>query len=87
MSETDFQEAVILNAWQFPANIRHQIIFVLLDALPVNHTLMLINDHDPKPLFYQIDAEQPGVFSRAPTKEDNFLFYVSITRVLASAEQ
>lgn len=30
---------------------------------PENHSLMLINDHDPKPLFYQLEAEQPGAFS------------------------
>ena len=59
----DFYEAVTLNAWQFPASIRHQVIFSLLDALPIHHTLLLINDHDPKPLFYQIDAEHPGLFA------------------------
>ncbi|MCL5013043.1 MAG: DUF2249 domain-containing protein [Firmicutes bacterium] len=79
-------EAITLNAWQFPASIRHQVIFDLLDALPVHHTLMLVNDHDPKPLFYQIDAEQPGVFSRTSTKEENALFYVPITRLIGRTE-
>ncbi len=79
--------ALTLNAWQFPASIRHQMIFALLDALPMNHTLLLINDHDPKPLFYQIDAEQPGMFSRTPTQEEDSLFFVPITRVLPSATE
>ncbi len=74
--------AVTLNAWQFPASIRHQVIFSVLDALPLHHTLLLINDHDPKPLFYQIDAEQSGVFEHMPTREKDSLFYVSVTRKL-----
>ena len=82
----DSYEAVTLNAWQFPASIRHQVIFSLLDVLPMHHTLLLINDHDPKPLFYQIDAEQPGVFSRTPPSEKNSLFYVSVTRVLPKSQ-
>jgi len=75
-------EALILNAWQFPAAIRHDVIFRLLNALPVGHNLLLINDHDPKPLFYQLEAEQPGRFRTAyqdPPEADKFA--VRITRV------
>lgn len=77
-------DSLVLNAWQFSAAIRHDVIFRLLAALPVDQSLLLINDHDPKPLFYQLDAEQPGRFRRAyqdaPSSDH---FAVRITRITA----
>ncbi len=36
---------------------RHEKIFQLWDALSPGETLRIINDHDPKPLHYQFEAE------------------------------
>jgi uncharacterized protein (DUF2249 family) len=77
----DYPSAMTLNAWTLPSNIRHDVIFRVLDALPPYQAVTLINDHDPKPLFYQLDAEQPGVFAREtvnPPRPD--FFAVLITR-------
>lgn len=41
---------------------RHEKIFELWGKLKVGKTLKLINDHDPKPLYYQFDAEHKGKF-------------------------
>lgn len=38
---------------------RHQTIFDGLDELDTGDTLHLINDHDPAPLRYQLEAEFP----------------------------
>jgi uncharacterized protein (DUF2249 family) len=61
-----YNTALVLNAWQFLPAIRHQVIFGILDALPPRHSLTWVNDHDPKPLFYQLDAERPGEFTHTP---------------------
>ncbi len=42
---------------------RHARIFATLDALLPGDGLELVNDHDPKPLYYQLQAEQPGRFT------------------------
>ena len=42
---------------------RHALIFEELDRLEVGDALTLINDHDPKPLYYQLQAERPGAFA------------------------
>ena len=42
---------------------RHAKIFELVNALELNAAFVLVNDHDPKPLYYQLDAEYPGQFS------------------------
>ncbi|MBX3144646.1 MAG: DUF2249 domain-containing protein [Trueperaceae bacterium] len=39
---------------------RHPLIFQTFDALGVGASFELINDHDPKPLYYQLQAERPG---------------------------
>ena len=42
---------------------RHRIIFETYDRLKSGEAFELINDHDPKPLYYQFDAEHKGEFS------------------------
>ena len=45
-----------------PPREKHPTIFRTFDALEAGETLLLINDHDPKPLYYQLSAERPGKF-------------------------
>jgi uncharacterized protein (DUF2249 family) len=42
--------------------MRHETIFEQLDALPTGETLRLVNDHDPAPLRYQLEATRPAQF-------------------------
>ncbi len=42
---------------------RHPLIFGTFQRLAAGEALLLINDHDPKPLFYQFQAEYSGLFS------------------------
>ena len=37
---------------------RHPLIFRTFDALASGETFELVNDHDPKPLYYQLQAER-----------------------------
>jgi uncharacterized protein (DUF2249 family) len=41
---------------------RHEKIFNAWDALQTGETLRVINDHNPKPLYYHFEAEQKGKF-------------------------
>jgi uncharacterized protein (DUF2249 family) len=42
---------------------RHPLIFERFDSLAPGESFILINDHNPKPLYYQFQAERPGEFS------------------------
>ncbi len=42
---------------------KHTRIFALVDDLSAGETLTIINDHDPVPLKYQLEAEHPGQFT------------------------
>jgi uncharacterized protein (DUF2249 family) len=41
---------------------RHPMIFNTFEALRPGESFVLVNDHDPKPLFYQFQAEYTGQF-------------------------
>jgi uncharacterized protein (DUF2249 family) len=42
---------------------RHTTIFKAFRSLDTGAALEIVNDHDPKPLYYQFQAEMPGRFS------------------------
>ena len=42
---------------------RHAKIFQMVDELAPGASFVLVNDHDPKPLYYQLEAEHPKQFS------------------------
>lgn len=42
---------------------RHARIFELVNALEAGAAFVLVNDHDPKPLYYQLEAEYPRQFT------------------------
>ena len=42
---------------------RHELIFAAFAALAPGEAFELINDHDPKPLYYQFQAEHAGQFT------------------------
>ena len=39
---------------------RHPLIFSSFDKLPIGQAMELVNDHDPRPLYYQFHAELPA---------------------------
>jgi uncharacterized protein (DUF2249 family) len=43
--------------------LRHEKIFGTYHNLKPGQAFVLVNDHDPKPLFYQFQFEQAGKFS------------------------
>jgi Uncharacterized conserved protein len=46
-----------------PPARRHELIFENYAALQPDEGFVLVNDHDPKPLYYQFEAEHHGEFS------------------------
>ena len=53
----------VLDVRALPPPRRHELIFHRLDGLSDGDAITLVNDHDPKPLHYQLEATQPGHFS------------------------
>lgn len=45
-----------------PPRDKHPTIFRTFDELPKGEAFVLVNDHDPRPLRYQLAAERPDSF-------------------------
>lgn len=66
--------------------VRHELIFTSFDELPVDTAFVLVNDHDPKPLYYQLAAENSGRFTWEYLEEGPDVWRVRIGRVAAPEE-
>ncbi|MBI3455252.1 MAG: DUF2249 domain-containing protein [Candidatus Rokubacteria bacterium] len=75
----------ILDVREMPPRIRHPRIFETFDALAPGQAFVLVNDHDPKPLFYQFQAERPGAFGWRYLEEGPETWRVEITKRAAAA--
>jgi len=56
-------EDTILDVRTEPPARRHQLIFESYGSCSPGEGFVLVNDHDPKPLYYQFAAEHEGEFT------------------------
>ena len=54
-----------LDVRALPPMQRHSLIFETYHHLGQGESYVLVNDHDPKPLYYQFEAEHEGQFTWA----------------------
>lgn len=59
---------------------RHPVIFQVFDALAEAESFELVNDHDPKPLYYQLLHERPGQFDWKYLEQGPEIWRVTIER-------
>lgn len=64
--------------------MRHTKIFQLFDELKSGEAFILINDHDPKPLYYQFLHERSDQFSWDYLEKGPVDWRVRISRAAAS---
>lgn len=65
---------------EIPAR-RHTLIFETYDALGAGDDFVLVNDHDPKPLYYQFAAEHADKFTWEYLEQGPDVWKVRIGRV------
>ncbi|HKB87888.1 MAG TPA: DUF2249 domain-containing protein [Ignavibacteriaceae bacterium] len=59
---------------------KHPVIFKTFDALAAGESFELVNDHDPKPLYYQFEAERKNQFEWNYIEEGPRVWRVNISR-------
>lgn len=74
---------LVLDVRSEPPVRRHGLIFETFDRLDVGAGFVLVNDHDPKPLYYQLAAEQGGTFSWDYLEQGPEVWRVRIGRTAA----
>ncbi len=70
----------ILDVTILPPQQKHSTIFERYDNLKSGESLILHNDHDPKPLYYQLTALRGNVFTWDYLEQGPKLFRIKITR-------
>lgn len=70
-----------LDVRPIPAAEKHPRIFERFDALAEGDSFVLVNDHDPRPLYYQFRMERPGVFLWIPLTDGPEEWRIEIVRV------
>jgi uncharacterized protein (DUF2249 family) len=80
MISMDNRQSLDLDVRSLVPRERHSLIFAKLAALEQGQSLRLTNDHDPKPLYYQLQAEQPDAFEWSPEEMGPEQWVVRITK-------
>jgi uncharacterized protein (DUF2249 family) len=78
------ENAERLDVRRLPPPQRHALIFEACGKLLVGNAVILVNDHDPKPLYYQFEAERPGQFGWEYVESGPTTWQVRITRKKAA---
>lgn len=76
----DTKYAAKVHAPDIEPRFRHQKIFEVFDGLKAGEAMELANDHDPKPLHYQMMIEREGSFTWEYTEEGPSMWRVAITK-------
>lgn len=69
-----------LDVRAIPPRDKHPAIFRAFDGLASGQAMVLINDHDPRPLRYQLMAERPESFDWLYEAEGPEVWRVRISR-------
>lgn len=70
-----------LDVRNIPPRERHPLIFQTFEALEPGESFILVNDHDPKPLYYEFHYERQGQFSWEYLEQGPEVWRVRIGRV------
>lgn len=73
----------VMDVRPIPCSVKHGLIIKTWLELPVGDHFILLNDHDPVPLYYQFAAQWPGAFTWVHLVKGPEEFRVKITKLSA----
>lgn len=85
MSNTAQTSADVVDVRSLVPAQRHAKIFQLVNQLAPGGRFVLVNDHDPKPLYYQLEAEHPKQFSWTYVERGPEVWRVEIGKLASAA--
>lgn len=86
MNDTSTIDPAHFDVRRIPCRVKHGQIFQRWSELPVGGHFVLINDHDPVPLYYQFQGMFPGAFTWEYLVDGPDDFHVKITRLAATPQ-
>ncbi|HVU32653.1 MAG TPA: DUF2249 domain-containing protein [Opitutaceae bacterium] len=82
---TAIDPKAVFDVRPIPGRVKHAQIFQRWFDLPVGGYFVLLNDHDPVPLYYQFQGQFSGAFTWEYLERGPEEFRVKITKVSAVA--
>src|SRR6478609_5224530 len=73
----------VMDVRPIPCSVKHGLIIRTWLELPVGDHFILLNDHDPVPLYYQFAAQWPDAFTWDHLVKGPQEFRVKITKLCA----
>lgn len=70
-----------VTATEYPPHIKHKVIFETFDSLKSGESFLLVNDHDPRPLRFQFEAERNGIYTWEYIEQGPVTFRVKIGKI------
>jgi uncharacterized protein (DUF2249 family) len=74
-------DTVVLDIRPVVPKEKHPTIHSTFEMLSPGQSVLLINDHNPKPLYYEFSFEKPGRFKWEYLEEGPEVWKVMITKV------
>jgi len=71
----------VLDVRDIPPRERHPLIFQTFEALKPGKSFILVNDHDPKPLYHEFHYERHGEFTWEYLEQGPEVWRVKIGKV------
>jgi len=72
--------AATINATEYPPHLKHKMIFETFNKLNAGESMLLVNDHDPKPLRFQFESMYAEQYSWEYVQQGPTLFQVKISK-------
>ncbi len=79
--DNDATSTHVLDVRTIEPKYRHPQIFEVFDNLSIGKAFILVNDHDPKPLYYQLLHERTDQFDWQYLEQGPEEWHVQITRI------
>lgn len=73
----------VMDVRPIPCSVKHGLIIKTWLELAVGEHFVLLNDHDPVPLYYQFSAQWPGAFTWEHLVKGPDEYRVKITKLRA----
>ncbi len=74
--------ATVINVQELEPRLRHQTIFNVFDTLAQGESLIIHNNHDPKPVYYQLMDIRGNIFSWEYLSEGPEWWDIKVTRTV-----
>lgn len=78
---SDINLVVKINASEIEPKFRHAHILKTFDNLNPGEFMELVNDHDPRPLHYQLMMERAGIYSWEYLEEGPEIWRIAIGKI------